>query len=430
MTAHTLMVFVDGLFLARYSAEAIAAVGPASMAGFCVGSLVTGAVSYTSVLASHYHGANRARRIGPAVWQGIWISLIAGCVVAAFALPAKALFAAIGHDALVQRYETEYFRIVSMGMAAAFVTAAVSGFYAGRGDTRTVMYVQLLGLATNVVLDYGLIFGRLGMPSWGVRGAAVATVIAHVVSATVAVVLFLGPANQERFGTREGWRWNGGMMMRLLRFGMPNGLRFFVELLAWTLFLFFVGRIGTVELATTTIAWRINGVAFFPVMGISQAVAILVGQAQGRRRSWRSVHVTWQGLALAAAFTLTVGATYALFPEAWYRLFQGRTGVGSPIVRHGIVLLRFVAAYCLFDAANMILCGALIAAGDTRWASAVSFGGHMSLVAALAVADRLRLGMYVEWTCATVFVIGIAGVWLARFVSGAWRHGTIIESAG
>ncbi len=427
MTANMAMQFIDGLFLARYSEEAVAAVTPAAMASFCLGSLVSGAVGYTCVLTAQYYGAAQWTRIGPAVWQGLRLSALAGILSAAVGLLGRPVFAWIGHAPQVQAYEAQYFAIISFGMVGSFVTTSLSGFFAGRGKMLTVMNIQLVAVMLNTGLAYGLVFGRLGLPEWGVAGAAVATVIAQAFSAVAFMIAFLSKRNRETFHTWKGRHRDDEMMARLLRFGLPNGFRFFVEIGAWSCFLFFVGRIGTTELAATSIAWRINGVAFFPIVGLSEAVRVLVGQAQGRNDSDQSGHVTWQGLLLAEIWMLGTAALFLMFPSQWYALFLG-TGPGSEVVtRVGVGLLPYVAAYCLLDAVNILVCGALVAAGDTRWTLWATVSTYSVFTAALVSADHWRLGLHTEWWMATVFVMVLATVWLVRFFSGRWKHIRVIQ---
>lgn len=427
MTANMLMQFIDGLFVARYSAEAVAALGPAFMASFCFGSLMSGAVSYTCVLTAHYHGAGQFTRIGPAVWQGLRLAVIAGLLTAVVGFSGKPVFAWIGHEPQVQAYEIQYFAIISYGMIGSFLSTALGGFFAGRGKMLVVMNVQVAAVLLNTVLAYGLIFGRLGLPEWGIGGAAAATVIAQACSAVVFLILFLRRENREAFHTWSGRRRDDQMMARLLKFGVPNGFRFFLEIASWSWFLFVVGRIGTTELAATTIAWRINGVAFFPIVGLSEAVRVLVGQAQGRNDPDTSGHITWQGLLLAQVWMMVTAVLFLVFPHGWYALFMGTAPDAAPVTGLGVVLLRYVAAYCLLDAVNILVCGSLVAAGDTRWtlgASAIAFGLFLLV---LWGADHWRWGLHAEWWIATLFVMILAVVWLIRFSSGRWKMIRVIQ---
>jgi len=427
MSANMMMQFIDGLFLARYSAEAIAAIGPAAMASFCIGSLVTGAVGYTCVLTAQYYGASQWTRIGPAVWQGLRLSLIAGLLSAALGFMGKPFFAWIGHAPQVQAYEAQYFAIISFGMVGSFISSALSGFFAGRGKMLTVMNIQFSSVLLNTVLAYGLVFGKLGLPEWGIAGAATATVIAQLFSAVIFLIAFLSKGNRMTFHTWLGRRRDDEMMSRLLRFGLPNGFRFFSEIAGWSCFLFFIGRIGTTELAATSIAWRINGVAFFPIVGLSESVRVLVGQAQGRNDPSSSAHVTWQGMLLAEIWMVGTAALFLIFPFQWYAFFMGTAPGTEVVTQMGVILLRYVAAYCLLDAVNLLICGALVAAGDTRWTLWMSVAAYSVFTAGLFMADHWHLGLHAEWWMATVFVMLLALIWLARFFSGHWKNISVIQ---
>jgi MATE family multidrug resistance protein len=428
MTGVMLMMLVDGLFLARYSLEAIAAVGPAAMASYVVSSLFMGATGYTSTLAAHYFGADRKERIGSAVWQGVYLSLATGLLCALLAPCAPWIFGLVGHPAAVRSLEVQYFSVMTLGMPATLLAAAASGFFTGCGKTRTVMVVQVIGLALNAGLDYALIFGRLGFPAWGMRGAALATVFSQCVVSAAFLGLFLSSENRAAYGTWRARAFDRGMFARLLRFGLPIGARYSAEVLAWTVFLFYVGRLGTEELAATSIAWRINGLAFFPIIGLAEALRILVGQAQGGRDFSRSRHATWQGIMMAEVYMVGVAVLFLVFPGPLYLMFQGQAAQAPGVVDLGRVLLRFVTAYCLLDAVNIVVGGMLMAAGDTRWTLWASLLLHGSFIGALAAADGLGLGLLSLWGIATVFVLGIALVWLARFLSAAWERIEVIEA--
>jgi MATE family multidrug resistance protein len=434
MTGVLLMQLCDGLFLSWYSADAIAAVGPASMAALILSSIVMGAAGYTSTLTAHYYGAGQDREIGPAVWQGIYFALLSGCVGAALAPLGNAAFDLVGHAPQVRAYEKTYFTVICYGMPVSLLATALSGFFSGRGSNVTLMAIQLTGLGLHVVLDYGLIWGRWGLPELGVAGAAWATVVSQAVVSVLLAIRFLRLRHRRRYATWVGRGYNAEMMRRLVRFGLPGGLRFSTEIAAWTVFLVFVGRIGTPELASTTIAWRINGAAFFPIIGLSEAIRTLVGQAQGRNAPDESLRITVQGLLIAEAWMVATAAVFVLIPRPLYALFETAGGEGAAafgaVANTGVVLLRFVAVYCLLDAFNIVLVGMLQAAGDTRWTLWVSLLAHGVFLAALVGCDRLKLGLYAEWTVATVFVVAVAFVWLWRFLAGGWRQIRVIGQTG
>ena len=324
-------------------------------------------------------------------------------------------------------FEQTYFAITCWGAVAAIAAGAISGYFTGQGKTRVVMIVQLTGFALNAILDYLLIFGRFGFPRWGMGGAAIATVSAQAVVTLILFFLFL--SSKPHGSPWKNRAFEGEMFSRLLKFGIPNGLRFAFEMLAWTVFVCFVGRIGSNELAATNIAFRINGFAFFPIVGLGQALGILVGQAQGNADPQRTIKLTYTGLFIAELWMITLAAIFVFFPSQLFGLFAP----DDPLSRFqavsdiGVVLLRFVAIYSLLDAGNIVFVSSLQSAGDTRWTMILSIIAHSVFLAVLGTADMLKLGLWFEWTVATVFVMTVAFAWWLRFHSGKWKNIRVIE---
>ena len=433
MSGYMLMHVVDAIFLSWFSEAAIAAVVPAGMAQYLVMNTFQGMAGYTTVFVAQYIGARQPQKVASVVWQGVYLALASGFIVALLALAGRPVFAWVGHDPEVQALEICYFQIVCAGGPIILIAAALSGFFSGRGATGALLAIQIVGIVVKVVLDYVLIFGKFGFPSLGVKGAAFATLIAEGVVAVVALWGFLLPRHRRQFATLSGRAFDWAMTKSLVRFGFPNGVRFTIETLAWTVFLFFVGRVGTLELASTNIAWRINGIAFFPIIGLSQAVAILVGKAQGGRRPDLSTRVTWRGMALMQGWMVAASILFVVCPRALYAVFHtpgaAATESFEAITAIGVVLLRYVALYCLVDGFNIVLVGSLQAAGDTRWTLWAALVLHVIFVGALWLADWMRWGLYPEWVIATAFVMLQALVWLWRFLQGNWRDIRVIDTA-
>jgi MATE family multidrug resistance protein len=328
--------------------------------------------------------------------------------------------------------EVAFFTIVCLGAPFSLPNQSLAGFFTGRGETRLVMFVQIIGILTNAILDYLLIFGPGPFPRMGIVGAGIATVTAQAVVTLLLLWCFLSAENRSGFGTWAKRAFDRGITWQLIRFGVPNGSRFTVEMIAWTVFIFFVGRLGTLQLTATNIAWRINGIAFFPIIGLSQAVGILVGNAQGEGRSDISVDVTRKGLLLGEAWMVSAALFFVLFPHQLYGLFHD-PAVSSPqyfaeLAGLGAILLRFVALYSLLDGFNIIILGTLQSAGDTAWTLLTSAVLHVIFIAALVAADVLAPGVMLEWAIATAFVMLQAAVWVGRFLSGKWRGIKVVES--
>jgi len=424
-----LMKVVDSIYLSRYSETAIAAVGPAGMTFMLLCSLFFGMVGYSNTFVAQFIGAKQEHRVGAAVWQGLFLALCGGLILAASTLAAKPFFDLVGHDPAIREQEVIYFRILGLGGVTFLLSSALSAFFAGRHDTVTLMLAHLAGGITNAVVDVVLIFGYLGMPRMGIAGAACGTVIGHVVQVAILASRFFLPQFRQTFHTWRGRAPDPALLCRMVRYGFPNGVRFFVEVGAWTAFLFIIGRIDNIGLAASNIVWRINGMTFFPIFGLSLVVSMLVGQAQGAGRPDLSRRVTRRGLLIGQVWMTGAAALMVLAPDLVLRVFFA--GVQTPWQQEihilAVKLLRFVAIYCMAHNTCLIIMAMLAGAGDTRWMMGMTLSLHLGFLAILSLLAYLGAGTMSLWLAATCFYYVTATIWLRRFLSGAWEGKRVVE---
>ena len=135
------------------------------------------------------------------------------------------------------------------------------------------MWANVLATAINAVMDYTLIFGHWGFPELGIRGAAIATIISSSVQILVYLALIARREYYLRYRTLAGWRFEQALFVRLVRFGLPNGVQFFFDMIGFSIFILLMGRLGTTPLAAANIALNVSILAFLPMIGIGIAVS-------------------------------------------------------------------------------------------------------------------------------------------------------------
>ena len=425
-SAITLMQIIDALILSRHSSQAVAAMGPSSLAVILFQGLLWGTSGYAGTFAAHHHGANNPEGVRKSVWLGIHSSWIAGLLALVLAWPLAQLFLLAGHDAAVAKDEMEYFTICMAGSFFPVMCAALAGWLSAIGRTATVTWVTFVSFAVNAALAWALILGRWGMPRMGIAGAAWATVAAQAVACCLYVWLF---SRSNGFGDSPARKFDSTAFRHFLKLAVPLGLRISGELVAWTLFLVFLGRLGTTELAASSIAFRINGTAFFPALGLGQAAGILVGQARGAGRDHDVAAIGWQSLVVCEVWMLAMALVFLAFAHPLVMAFAGSGPEALAIADCGVVVLRFIAFYCLFDAANVMLGCVLASAGDTPWIARAFFGFSGAFLASLWLADRFHPSLLLEWTLATAFVFTTALAWSIRFRGGAWRRIQVLRES-
>lgn len=427
----TVQTFVDRLFLTWYSASAVAGAVTGLFTTLAVIGLFSGTGEYLTTFIAQYLGAGRPERIGPALWQGVYFAVGAGAIIALLAPLARPVFALAGHADAVQHNEVVFATTLMRGAFPVVLMATLSTFFAGRGETRVVLLVNAGSTAVNVVLDALWIFGRAGFPRAGVAGAAWATIVSQSVGAIAFVVIILRPAHRRAYGTAAGWRFEPALFRRLLRFGLPSGLQYSLEILSFAMFLMIVGRIGIAALAASGITFNLNMIVFMPTLGLGVAVSSIVGRYLGANEPALAERATWSAFWLSLTYMTACSALYLLAPNALLLPYAAGAdpAVFAEVARISVVLLRFVVLYSLFDMMNVIFAAALRGAGDTFYALAatVVLSWGAMLVPAYFACIVGGAGVYAAWTAASAYV-GLLGIlMLRRFQAGRWRTLRVIE---
>lgn len=430
----SVMWFIDRLYLSWYSPEATAAALPGGMYHWVLICLPVGIASYVNTFVAQYHGAGRPRRIGVAVKQGIWFG-IATVPLFLLAIPlAPWLFRLAGHAPEVQRLEVIYFQVLALGAGAVVISGAQSSFYTGRGLTGIVMLVNGGGTLLDIALEYAFIFGTWGLPEMGIAGAGLTTVISNWATVLAFWWLMRRPQERVQFNLDEN-RFDWEIFRRLIYFGLPSGLPQLIEGGAFTILTIAVAAISLIAGAATSLAFAINAVAFVPMIGLNIAVSTLVGQKLGENRPDLAERATWTAMVMAMLYTGFCAVLYLTMPDSFLMLHAAfADDPNFPQVRQTtVVLLRFVALYCFFDATQIVLVGALRGAGDTRF---VLF--NATIISAVAILTGLYLqktfawretgyGLYGWWWVMTAWLCVLGISYLVRFSQGRWKSIRVIE---
>jgi MATE family multidrug resistance protein len=311
------------------------------------------------------------------------------------------------------------------------VMGAINGFFSGRGQTWIVLGIEAFGTFVNIVLALVLIFGRLGFPEMGIAGAGWSTVVGSWASALLALGLSLRRRYRSQFAVASGWRFEPALAARLMRFGGPAGVQLFLDVIVWNMFTQMVGRLGDAEMGATTLAVRLNMIAFLPMMGLGQAVCILVGQRLGANQPDLAEKSTYTGLKWSFGYMFVIASMYLAIPGLLVSFFESDRGAAEFAAVAAIVpnLLACVALYSLADAVNLTFVFALRGAGDTRFVSVLTFClAWPILVLPTGFVVWKGASLYWAWGFATAYIFAMAVCFYMRFRTGCWKTMRVIEA--
>jgi len=425
--------FVDRMFLSWYSSDAIAAAMPAGILNFTLMSFFIGTAGYVTTFVAHYYGAKRPDRIGAVVWQGVYLSVTGGIIIMLTMPFADLFFSSVGHPAGVARCEAQYYFWLCLGAVPAITASALSGFFSGLGRTWPVMWINMTQTAINLIGDYILIFGHFGFPEMGIRGAAIATSLSAFFSCTMFSILIFTGKNNDKYRTRDNWRFNRKLIMRIIRFGVPSGTQFCLDTAGFAAFLIFVGSLGSIPLAASNISFSINTLAFMPMIGVGIAVSILVGQNMGAGNTRSAAYAAWSGYHITFIYMLLIAVMYMAAPRVLLGPFlsAGSYESAGEIMNVAAVLLRFVAVYTIFDSMNVIFGSALKGAGDTKFVmiTNVLLTSCVLVIPSFIMIRYFNVSIFSAWFVAAAYISILGLIFLLRFMSGRWKTMRVIEES-
>lgn len=428
--SYTVMQFINRVFLSRCGADAFAACVPAGILSFTLLCFFMGTTSYTNAFVAQYHGKGKAASVSVAVWQGVWLGLISGLVLLLLTPAGLYLIDASGHTAAVKALEKQYFTILNSGGVLVTVNTALAAFFTGRGRTRVTMAANMAGNAVCVLCSWLLIFGRGPLPELGIGGAAWAAVIGQVCVLSIYLALIFSAANRRVYRTARLVGVHPGLFKRLIKYGAPNGVGFFLDVASFGVFIFIVGNMDKYSLAASNIIFSINMIAFMPVIGLGMANLTLVGRYIGMKQPDLSAKVTRNAVKLALMYVVAIGLLFFAFPDFFVNIFGGHGSAEfSPVLAASRPLMKVLAFFICFDAVAIIFADALRGAGDTRFQmTAGSLLAWLVFVPGVYyLVHRPDPSLMAVWSWALLYVTLLALVFGRRFSAGAWRTINILK---
>ncbi|CCZ86331.1 putative uncharacterized protein [Phocaeicola plebeius CAG:211] len=282
LLAQNVINVTDTAFLGRVGEVALGAAAMGGLLYICVYTIAFGFSVGSQILIARRNGEGNYRAVGPIMWQGTAFSFgMAVCLLILMYFSAAPLIQLLITSDSIYGATYEFFTWRIWGFLFAFVNVMFRGLYIGITRTKVLTMNAVVMALVNVVLDYALVFGELGLPEMGVRGAALASVIAEASSLLFFLLYTYYKVDLKKYGLNRFGQFDLSMVLRILRISCFTMVQYFLAMAIWFVFFMALERLGQRQLAVANIVRSVYVVLLIPVQALSTTANTLVSNLIG-----------------------------------------------------------------------------------------------------------------------------------------------------
>ncbi|MCL2158944.1 MAG: MATE family efflux transporter [Oscillospiraceae bacterium] len=347
------------------SEAAIAAAQIANRPFFLFSMIMFGSMSGASVMCSQYWGKKDTETINSIAGTTLFF-LFPICMVfmAACLIFPKQLMGAITNDEKVIEMAVSYLKIIAMAFVFNLLTGLFSGILRSVESVKIPVIAVILGIGANIFLNAALIYGRFGFPALGIRGAAIATVIARALEFCIVMAYVIFFEKTLRFTPKKMFRIHMVIVKDFFKYSLPVIVNEFVWGFGTIIHSAIIGHMSKEQYAAYTISNMIEQIAFMSMIGFSNACCVMVGKAIGEGRDEETVAAYARTfIGLAVFFVIVTGGAAFAFSGAIIDFFQ----IDAETKLHASRLFGVVTIFIMLKTFNCVnIVGIFRGGGDTK----------------------------------------------------------------
>lgn len=428
MLLQTVNSLMDVFFVGHLpnGAQALAATGIGGSILFLLISLAMGLTVGTTALVARFTGAEDTAQATHATGQSLTLAFFSSIVIGMIFYWGRGTIVSwmfdIHRSPQAAALCVQFLGAALLATVPMFVMNVLAAAFRGLGDTRTPMFITGVVVTTHMTFNALLIYGLLGFPRMGVRGAGTAMATSLYVGTILYLIALIRWSPLKSALKREHLRLETAWVARILKIGIPAAVQAIIRTLAMMTFSGILARTveGAAAIAAMQIGMRAESLAFMPGFGYSVAASALVGQSLGARDPKRAERYGWAATLQGIAIMTLMAALFFTFAVPFVRIFTGQ----PTVMRLGVSYLR-INAFCEpFLALGMVLTGALQGAGDTTRPTFITI--FTMWIVRLPLAIWLMFTCHLEaqgaWYSMTITTILGGLMTVALFQSGKWKR--------
>ncbi len=409
------VLLTDTAFLSRYSTLSFDAAGNAGLIYVTMFMALIGMGDGAQILIARRIGQKNIDAIGRIFGTSIIVHLLlAGILFVFLQLAIPSMLQSYSKYKDLALAQIDFISIRSFALFFAMISLPIQAFFFATGKTWIVLISALITASSNIILDYVLIFGKIGLPEMGLEGAALASTLADGLGMLFLIVFLIFSKMRKEYALFSHFSFNFVSFKELIKIGSPIMFQGLIALSTWTIFFTWIEQMGKFELTVSQNIRSIYFLAFIPIWGFSATTKTYISQYIGKNdfQSLKIIQKRIQFLTMLFLSVIIIGATF--FPSSLISMINP----AEEYVKKSAEILRFISISTLIFGFGSVYFQTINGSGNTMITFTIEvISVIIYLISAYILIKVLKSDIYWIWSVEYIYfgTMGLLSIGYLRF---------------
>ena len=371
------------------------------------------------IIIGRRNGEGNFRETGKIFWNGLYFVLgLAGALIVLSELFSPTLMKLMVSSTAIYEAALSYVRWRLPGMAFAFITAMFRAFYVGTTQTKTLTLNSVVMVASNIIFNWILIFGKFGLPALGITGAAIGSSLAELVSLIFFVVYTVRKCDRNKYGLDKAAGFDAAELKGMMPVCSWTMIQNTISISTWFIFFLYIEHLGERALAISNITRSVSGLIWVVLQAFSATCSTLVSNIIGEGHQDKVMSLVKRILKLSYGIVSAMIIVFCLFPDAIARIY---TDIPS-LVKASIPAIVVMCSSYFLNVGGQVFFQAVSGTGSTKTAFKLEMVAlAVYMIYCTVIIGIMKLDVAICWTAEHVYagILLLCSWWYLR--SGRWK---------
>ncbi len=371
------------------------------------------------IIIGRRNGEGNFRETGKIFWNGLYFVLgLAGALIVLSELFSPTLMKLMVSSTAIYEAALSYVRWRLPGMAFAFITAMFRAFYVGTTQTKTLTLNSVVMVASNIIFNWILIFGKFGIPALGITGAAIGSSLAELVSLIFFVVYTVRKCDKKKYGLDKAAGFDAAELKGMMPVCSWTMIQNTISISTWFIFFLYIEHLGERALAISNITRSVSGLIWVVLQAFSATCSTLVSNIIGEGHQEKVMSLVKRILKLSYGIVSAMIIVFCLFPDAIARIY---TDIPS-LINASIPAVVVMCSSYFLNVGGQVFFQAVSGTGSTKTAFKLEMVAlAVYMIYCTVIIGIMKLDVAICWTAEHVYagMLLLCSWWYLR--SERWK---------